>query len=178
MLGAVIVAAGAPARAVDEVRSAPAPIDLALEPLPEVTVSPEVVALNSSANPSSLAHDLAVALAVENQAMLSTDTSILRAVAEGERLVQMERLVQEAAVAGRYVISEYSFSALHLDVVYSEGPQGGADLALAANGQLTEIEYDNQRVEVDRSQAPFKTVFILSPGPDNRWLIKGVLEPN
>jgi hypothetical protein len=181
---ASIVATGAPARQAAAAAAAaaalPTPIDVEIDAtqLPAVTVSSEVRDLNSdaAADPSQVAVALAKALFIENQAMLDSDTSLLRFSSEGPRLLEMERKVQAAAALGQLTVSDYAFTALHLEVVFTDGPQGGASLALAAQGELTEVQYNPDGVELERRTQPFDAVFALSPQTEGRWVISAVMD--
>jgi len=181
VLAVGIVVAGIPAREPAFASSFAAPavnVKVDADSLPNVTVGPEVAALNSDAasEPEQVAIDLAEALLVENEAMRNADTSLLRSVSEGARLLAMERSIEAAAVAGRPVVTEYSFDTLQLDVVFTNGTQGGASLAMEAAGSVTKIEYDTAGAELVRSQAPFASVFVLSPGSGDRWLIAAEID--
>lgn len=183
VLATGIVVAGIPAREPAFASSFAAPAvsaEVNADALPEVSVGSEVAALNSDAasEPKQVAIDLAEALLVENEAMLLADTSLLRSVSEGARLLSMERSIEAAAAAGRPVVTEYKFDTLQLEVVFTNGTQGGASLALEAAGSVTKIAYDEAGTELDRSQAPFASVFVLSPGNGDRWLIAAEIDPS
>ena len=169
-----IVAAGAPARDTAEATT-PAPIvsDVDIDPtlLPPVTLSAEARALNADVDPDALALYLAEALAIEADALRSGDTSLLRAADDGERLLAMERKVEIAATRGELVVAEHTFDSLHLDVVFTEGPQGGASLGLTATGTVEEVAYDAAGVEQGRESDVFATTFVMSQGAGGRWLI-------
>ncbi|MGQ0850023.1 MAG: hypothetical protein ACT4OP_13115 [Actinomycetota bacterium] len=171
-----IVAAGFPARGAPiSTTETPVDVGVQIDPalLPFVSVSAEAAALNTdaAADPQRLAVDLAEALIIEGQALATGDTSLLRGVTEGERLVTMERNVQVAATLGRFVVPQYLFDSLHLDVFYANGPQGGASLALAARGKRIDVEYDSSGRELGRAEEAFVSVFVLSPGNGDRWLV-------
>jgi Na+-translocating ferredoxin:NAD+ oxidoreductase RnfD subunit len=175
-----IVAAGAPARG-----GAPAlpaaglvGIDVKIDrsALPEVTVSREAAALNGAADPGALAVALAENLAIEAEAMRRADTSLLRSADGGLRVIEMERRIQAAATAGRLPVLEHTFETLHLEVAFTDGPQGGANLALASSGMVERIAYDATGTVLERARAPFRSTFVLSPGPSGRWMIIGLVD--
>ena len=181
LLVAGIVAAGAPARGAPVVRpSVPATISAQVDraSLPPVSVSSDAAALNhaSSADPVDVAAGFAEALLIENQAMLTADTSLLRAASVGARLLAMERNIEAAATNGRLVVADYEFEKLELDVAFTNGPQGGASLAMAASGTKTMIEYDVSGAELARTPLPFDSVFVLTPGEGGRWLIADAID--
>jgi hypothetical protein len=126
--------------------------------------------LNDQVDPGSLALALAEALAVEREAMLQADTSLLRAVDDGPRLVEMERAIEIAATRGERVIREHSFDTLHLDVVFTDGPQGGASLGLVATGTVDTVTYDEGGVEKARESDELATTFVMGQAGE-RWLI-------
>ena len=172
-----IVAAGTPAR-----ERGPAPpgigelgIDLKIDrsALPPVALSREAAGLSGAArDPGALAVALAEDLAIEREVMLRADTSLLRAAADGERLLVMERKVQAAATAGRFEVLDHRFDTLHLGVVFTDGPQGGATLGLEASGRVRRVVYDAARTELRRGdEVPFRSRFVLRQGAAGRWVI-------
>lgn len=169
-----ILAAGAPARetarAATTETSAPA-VGLDASLLPPVTVSVDARALNAEVDPDALGVSLAEALVIEADALLTGDTSLLRAADDGERLLAMERKVEIAATSGELVVPEYTFDSLHLDVVFHKGPQGGASLGLEATGTVDNVTYDAAGLEQSREREAFATTFVLSQGAGGRWLI-------
>jgi hypothetical protein len=174
-----IVAAGAPARGDGIVAATgPATVEVGIDPstLPPVAVSDEVAALNSdvAAEPGTIATALAEALAIEGVAMLRQDTSVLRSADAGERLLERERAVEAAATQGDLVVAGYEFDALRLDVAYADGPQGGANLVLEGSGTVHNVSYDLTGAEQGRTSGPFESSFMMSQGPDGRWLIAAV----
>jgi hypothetical protein len=174
-LAALIVAAGAPARVAASPAAGSSSVDVDVDPstLPEVTVSPDALALSSEVDPDELALMLAEDLAVEGEAMLSSDTSLLRAVDDGPRLIEMERKVEVAATLGNLVVDEHSFDSLHLDVVFTDGPQGGASLALVASGTVDQVGYDPNGEEQERLTTELDTTFVMRQGASGRWVIGG-----
>ncbi len=172
-----IVAAGAPAR--EPERPAPqaagAQLDVSVDTgsLPEVTVGADARALHGAvaAEPERLAIALAEALVVEGEAMLRVEPSLLRSVDAGARLNEMETRIEQAVAGGTRVVSDYRFDALHLDVAFTAGSQGGASLALEAEGEVVEVEYDSRLVEHARTTTPFATTFVMSLAADGSWLL-------
>jgi Na+-transporting NADH:ubiquinone oxidoreductase subunit NqrB len=172
-----IVAAGTPAR-----EGGPAPpgtgalgidLDIDRSTLPPVTLDQEAAGLSGAArDPGALAVALAEDLAIEREAMLRADTSLLRAAADGERLLAMERKVQAAATAGRLEVMDHRFDTLQLGVVFTDGPQGGATLGLEASGKVRQVTYDAARTELERGgEVPFRSRFVLRQGAGGRWVI-------
>jgi hypothetical protein len=69
------------------------------------------------------------------------------------------------------VIPAHTFDSLHLDVVFTKGPQGGASLGLVATGTVDDVTYDAAGVEQGRESDTFATTFVMSQGVGERWLI-------
>jgi len=180
MIALGIVIAGAPARQpVLASDLEPAPVEVEVDPttLPVVTVSADALALNGSVDPDALALALAESLAIENEAMLRSDTSLLRAADDGERLVEMERKIEDAATKGEYPVVDHRFDSLHLDVVFTAGSQGGASLGLVAAGTQSIVTYDADQVEIDAEKTGFETTFVLRQTGD-LWLITATRSPD
>jgi hypothetical protein len=179
LLPVSIVVAGNPARERGPALPGTGALGIDLEidrsALPQVALSREAAGLSGAArDPGALAVALAEDLAIEREAMLRADTSLLRAAADGERLVAMERKVQAAATAGRLEVREHRFDALRLEVVFTDGPQGGATLGLEASGTVRQVTYDAARTELERgAEAPFRSRFVLRQGAGGRWVILG-----
>jgi hypothetical protein len=167
-----IVLAGAPARGAAPT-AATETTDVEIDPvrLPTVSVGEEVPALAAEIDPDELARHLAEDLRIESDALLSGDTSILRSADDGERLVEMERAVEVAATLGRHVVQAHTFDTMHLDVVFTDGPQGGASLGLVATGTRDLVTYDAAGAEQARESGPFAATFVMRRGPGERWLI-------
>ncbi len=184
VVGFVVIAAGGPARVLAAPQSSPAPVevDLEIDPasLPAVTVGDEVAGLNNDVAGSAIQLALALAenLAIEGEAMRRADPSLLRGADDGERLIEQERRIEAGATAGALVVSLYTFDLLHLHVVHTDGPQGGASLALGASGSIEEITYDLLGIELRRATAPFASTFVLRQGSSGRWLIAAELPPS
>ncbi len=180
LLGAALVAAGAPARSdgvatLPSVASTPDQIGVEIDAstLPVVGVDPEARGLNAdvAGNPGALAVALAQDLAVEAQAVEKLDPSLLRIADGGDRLVAMERQIESAATEGSAAVSNYRFDTLDLTVAYADGPQGGADLALVATGTVEQVTYAADGTESKRDQAPFHSTFVLGQNSAGRWVI-------
>lgn len=174
-----IVVAGGPAR--DTARAATGPTsgpEVQVDPasLPAATISTEAEGLNADVDPDALALALARALAIEAQAVLSGDTSLLRSADDGERLVEIERRVEVAATTGELVIEQHHFETIHLDVVFTDGPQGGASLGLVTTGTVDTVTYDAAGVEQGRESRPLARTFVMTPGAGDRWLIVTEME--
>ena len=172
-----VVAAGGPARsranAAQAISVAAIDVHVDLSTLPDVTVDNEVAALNGAAadDPGVLAAGLARALAVEGEAMRRADTSLLRAADDGPRLVEMERSIEHAATADRLPVPTYRFTGLRLIVEYVDGPQGGANLAFQAEGTVQTVTYDAAGDELDTTEVPFASTFVVRTSDTGDWII-------
>jgi Na+-translocating ferredoxin:NAD+ oxidoreductase RnfD subunit len=176
-----IVAAGGPARVLAGAGPSAPPTEISVEvdptTLPIVSVADEVAALNSNVaeSPQQLAVALAENLAIEAEAMRRADASVLRGADDGERLIQQERRIEMAATAEQLSVPRYLFETLHLHVVHTAGPQGGASLALDARGTVETITYDSQGAELGRETIDFAATFVLRQAATGRWLITAEL---
>ena len=179
-----IVAAGGPARVLARADSGLEPIEVAVEidptTLPIVTVDTEVAALKSDAadNAQQLAVALAENLAIEGEAIRQAEVSILRGADDGERLIEREHRIEAAATSGELAVLHYLFETLHLHVVHTAGPQGGASLALDGRGNIETITYNTQGVELRRMTTAFAATFVLDQTSSGRWLITAELPLN
>lgn len=175
-----IVIAGGPARETAQAATVATPLpEITADPaqLPTVTISVEAEALNDQIDPQELALELAEGLAIEGEAIRRGDTSLLRSADDGERLVQMERTVESAATSGEHVVPVYTFDTMHLDVVFTDGPQGGASLGMVTTGAVERVTYDVTGTELGRESEPFNRSFVMSPGTGGDWMIVGEAEP-
>ena len=174
-----IVIAGAPARETAEAATVAAPLpEIEIDPtqLPEVTVSADAIALSDEFDPNALALGLAQALAVEGEAIRRADTSLLRSADDADRLIEMERLVEQAATNGLYAVPTYTFDSLHVDVAPTDETQNAASLGLVATGTVDTVTYDAAGAEQGRVSEPFSKTFVLIPAVGDRWLIVDEVE--
>jgi len=174
-----IVIAGAPARETAQAATVSAPppeIEIDPAQLPDATISAEAEALQGEVDPNAVAVGLAEALAVEAEAIRRADTSLLRSADDGDRLIGMERAVEQAATSGSHAVPTYTFESLHVDVAPTEETQDTASLGLIATGTVETVTYDAAGVEQDRVSAPFSKTFVLRPEVGDRWLIVDEVE--
>jgi hypothetical protein len=180
-----VVLAGAPARRTAqaaEIADVPViEVEIDREALPAVSIGPEVAALNETIATEGENNDLAAALAedlaIEGQAMLRADPSLLRAADDGERLIEMERKIEVAATRDELVVANYVFESLHLDVIFTDGTQDGASLAFEARGTVELVTFNSTGEELARSTEPFDSVFVMRSGVGDRWVIVAELPP-
>ncbi len=175
----VIVVAGGPARSTAvaaPVASPPPEIEIDPAQLPEATMSAEAAALQAEVDPNAVALGLAKALAVEAEAIRRADTSLLRSADDLERLIEMERLVEQTATSGVHAVPTHTFDSLHVDVAPTEETQDVASLGLVATGTVETVTYDAAGVEQDRVSEPFSKTFVLRPEVGDTWLIVAEVE--
>jgi hypothetical protein len=168
-----IVAAGAPAREAalastnESIQFTPV-VDPAS--LPQVTEDADVAGLKTDVSTQEMAVVLAENLAIEGQALLTRDSSLLPLADGGDRFVAMMGAIDEAVATGEVVVPEYVFESLHAYVVPAKGGQG-ASLGFEAEGVIEEVTYDGLGVEQSRTSSAFETIFVLSQVAGDRWLI-------
>ncbi len=155
-------------------------MDVEVDPsaLPEVTVRPEVLALNTDLNDggaAALGLVLARNLEVESQALLRRDQSLLRGADSGQRLIDLQRKIEEATAAEKRADLNYRFDSLALGVHFSEDRQAGPSLGLEARGTVEEVLYSENGDEESRTVSPLASVFVLQQ-EGGQWLIVDTLD--
>ena len=95
---------------------------------------------------------------------------MLPAIADGERLHELQAVIEEGAAGGQRVIPTYTFDSLDLKVVYPGGLQRGANAGLAARGTVEEIVRSESGEELERRERPFAVTFSLRRTTSGRWL--------
>ena len=140
--------------------------------LPPVTVDPEVTDRGdlSQADAQAIAVTLAENLEVEAQALRSGEKSLLPSVDDGERLTTMQGRVDEVIETGGAVVPHYTFDALHVVLIHTEG-QSGLSLGFEARGTVEEVTYGVDGSERSRTTSPFARTFVLSRPTGARWLL-------
>jgi hypothetical protein len=137
--------------------------------LPIVDVDTSVQGLDARLDGEALAVTLAENLATEAEAMRTADGALLGAVDGAGRLAEMQARLDEALATGRRSAETYVFNQLGLSV-YETGDQSAA-LAFDGRGIVTEVVYDHNGDETDRSERPFDSLFVLSQVAGDRWLL-------
>ena len=171
----VIALAGFPNRNASSSEPAPPPAAIEVDPgsLPTVTVDDDVAGLSAElATPEgaqAVAEALAFNLQVEGDAILHDDEGLLQAVDHGQRLVDMQATIVEAA-GGDRVVRSYQFDTLHLSIVYPGGFQSGANAGLAATGTVILSTYSADGELLSTAHEPLATQFALRKFPSGRWL--------
>jgi hypothetical protein len=146
-LGGGIVAAGVPARGFIAPNTAEilARVPHQVDPstLPPVTIDQDVLDFDHelAEEMDEVVITLAQNLALENQALLRGDATILAAVDHGDRLTEMENRLRDAASTGTTVITHYQFDAVHVSLLIPFGRQDGFSLGFEARGTQTREAY-------------------------------------
>lgn len=182
IVGAGIVAAGAPARGVvvpeatDVVGRAPRDVDPST--FPSITVEQDVSDWNheiSGAGVQSIVLTLVENLELEAQALLQADPTILDAVDHGDRLDDMRARFDETAASGETVVERYQIDDVNVVLLVPFGKQEGLSLGLESRGMVTEETYDGEGRLQARTSAPFATTFAMRQVTGGRWLNVGAL---
>jgi Na+-transporting NADH:ubiquinone oxidoreductase subunit NqrB len=182
LAGMAIVAAGAPAREVvgpaveDVLGRLPRDIDPAT--LPSISVAQDVVDWNHEITGEG-AQEIVLALAenlqLEREALRRGDAEVLEAVDHGDRLDEMRRRIQDAAVDGSRVAEQYQIDEVTITLVVPFGRQAGLSLGLESRGTVTTETYAADGDLRSRSSAPFATSFVMGRPTGGRWLNVAVL---
>jgi Na+-translocating ferredoxin:NAD+ oxidoreductase RnfD subunit len=181
VVGAGIVAAGAPARGVvapeaEEILGR-VPHDVDPSTLPAISVDQEVLDWNheiSGAGVQEIVLTLVENLELENQAVLRADPTILPAVDHGDRLDEMRARLDTSLDTGRTVVEHYRIDDVKVTLLVPFGKQDGLSLGLEATGTVTEETYGADGQLEHRSSAPLATTFALRRATGGRWLNVGV----
>jgi Na+-translocating ferredoxin:NAD+ oxidoreductase RnfD subunit len=180
--GVGIVAAGSPARGMvvpgtTEALNGPPP---AVDPatLPAITVDREVVDYDHElAGPGM--QDVVVTLAqnleLENRALLRRDEGILVAVDHGDRLIEMQDRLREAAATGSTDVVHYEFDSMNVSLLVPFGAQTGLSLGLRSVGTMVEERYDANGTLQSSDSSPFALTFAMRQATGERWLLVAVL---
>jgi hypothetical protein len=182
LLGATVVAAGAPAReslvtastSASSDPAAQAQLDMHVDPstLPPVSVDPDVTDRGdlSRVDAQAIAVTLAENLEVEAQALRRGEKSLLPSVDDGERLTALQGRVDDVIETGGAMVPHYTFDAIHVVLVHSAG-QSGLSLGFEAIGTVEEVTYGVDGSELSRTTSPFARTFVLIRPTGARWLL-------
>jgi hypothetical protein len=181
-IGAGIVVAGTPARgfvvpsSAEALNRAPTTVDPST--LPPIAVAQDVIDFDhklAGSGMQEVAVTLAQNLELENQALLRRDEAILVAVDHGDRLVEMQGRLRDAAASGTTVIRHYQFDALDVSLLVPFGAQTGLSLGVSGRGTVTEETYDAAGAFQSRQSSPFDLTFAMRRATGARWLNVAVL---
>jgi hypothetical protein len=183
VVSAGVVAAGTPARtAVAHDTTEPlnaAAYQINPDTLPPITVSQSVQDWDSqtASSASQLMLILSQNLAVEDQALMRADPSLLTAVDHGDRLDEMRARVKEAVATGTCVIDVYKFDSMHVTLIVPFGVQSGLSLGYDARGTVTHETYDLAGKLLSTQSSPFAGTFAIRQATGARWLNVAMLPP-
>ena len=184
-VGFGLVAAGSPAGSTvaiptdDVVGRARRDIDPAT--FPTITVEQDVSDWNHEiAGPvaQQIVLDLVENLELENQALLSSDASILTAVNHGDRLDEMRDRLEAAEATGVTEIERFQIDDVRVTLLVPFGKQEGLSLGLESRGTVTEETYDAAGELESSTTSPFAQTFAVRQVTGARWLNVGVLPPD
>ena len=181
VIGTGVVFAGTPARAA----TAPNSVEMLNgvqqqinpETLPPITVSQSVKDWDHAIADSApqLMVTLAQNLAVESQALLKSNASLLTAVDHGDRLAQMQARLQGDSAAGTCIIDVYKFDSVNVTLIVPFGVQAGLSLGFDARGTVTHETHDLAGNLVSSQSASFAQTFAIRRATGARWLNVAVL---
>lgn len=110
-------------------------------------------------------------LALENQALLDRDATLLEAVDHGDRLEAMQARLREAELTGQTVVNSYLLDEVHVTLLVPFGRQDGLSLGMVASGsRVTEVR-DASGTVTSRRTEPFETMWAMRRATGARWLI-------
>ncbi len=181
VVGIGIVAAGSPARgtvvadASEILDRLPSTVDPTT--FPPITVEQDVEDWDhaiAGAGAQELLLTLAENLELENQALLTGDGEVLTAVNHGDRLLEMQARLAEAASTGTTVIAHFQFDEVNVTLLEPFGVQTGLSLGLEASGTVTTETYVDGELQAT-DEAPYAHTFVMRQATGDRWLNVDVL---
>jgi len=122
--------------------------------------------------------DLVENLELENQALLSSDESILTAINHGDRLDEMRDRLEAAEATGVTEIERFQIDDVRVTLLVPFGKQEGLSLGLESRGTVTEETYDAAGELESSTTSPFAQTFAVRQVTGARWLNVGVLPPD
>jgi hypothetical protein len=179
-IAAGIVIAGSPARgvvvpAVDDVLGR-APSDVDPSTFPSIAVDDDVISWNheiTGDGAREIVLTLVENLGLEAQAMRDGDPDLLEAVDHGDRLSEMQSLLDEQAAEGVRVVERYDIDDVRVRLIVPFGRQDGLSLGLDSTGTRTTETYDVRDGGDElrsRTSEPFETTFVMRRATGARWL--------
>ncbi len=183
-VAAGIVLAGMPARGLSQMSATltveeelgPARMDAAT--FPSISVESAVTDWDPTLTDSTMQAIVLTAaqnLEIEDQALLHADSSLLAQVDHGDRLVEMEDRLRDAAASGTTQIDHYRPDSVQVSLLRPFGRQDGLSLGLQARGTLTSETYDASARLQASVTTPFSTTFVVRRATGARWLNVAVL---
>ena len=113
---------------------------------------------------------LAENLALENQALIERDDSLLTAVSHGDRLESLRTRLARARESGRTVIQKYRIDTVRVTLIVPFGRQDGLSLGMVSRGTVTTETLDASGKTVASTTGPFETMWAMRRATGARWL--------
>ena len=113
---------------------------------------------------------LAENLALENQAMIERDATLLEAVTHGDRLEAMQARLADAERTGQTTIETYTISDVRVTLLVPFGRQDGLSLGMIAAGTRTTDVLDASGAIVSSGSVAFETMWAMRRATGSRWL--------
>jgi Na+-translocating ferredoxin:NAD+ oxidoreductase RnfD subunit len=185
LVGTGIVVAGTPARgatlpvSAEVLNRLPTQVDPAT--LPPVTVGQDVADFDPSlagAGINEVLITLAQNLAIENEAMLHADRSLLAVADHGDRLAEMDQRLLAAQANGQVMLSTYHFDSGTVSLLIPFGKQDGFSLGVRMRGTQVVQTRDATGAVIGTDQSPLDLVFAVRRATGDRWLLVAVLPPS
>jgi hypothetical protein len=176
-----VVLAGSPARGASDSALAMVDVDASrMDPqtFPSISVDAAVTDWDPGLTGSAMQAIVLTAaqnLAMENEALLRADPSLLTRVDHGDRLVEMQQRISEARAAGSTRVDRYQPDSIHVRLIRPFGRQDGLSLGLDARGTLTTETLDATGRLLSRVASPFASTFVVRRATGARWLNVAVL---
>ena len=117
-------------------------------------------------------------LMLENEALAARDESILTAVDHGDRLVEMQDRLRQAAASGTTTLASYTFDTVTMSLVRAvraaERPERRS--RFARHGDRGDLRRGRRAAGRDTT-SPFAKMFVIRRATGGRWLNVAVLPP-
>ena len=140
---------------------------------PAISVDRDVIEWNHEINEDgarAIVLTLAENLALENQALIDGDRTLLSAVNHGDRLDDMVARLETAACDNRTVTRNYRFDAIRVTLLVPFGRQDGLSLGMVASGTVVTDTRAADGTVLSSVSAPFRTMWAMRRATGARWL--------
>lgn len=141
---------------------------------PSISVDDEVVNWNHEIDVEgarAIVLTLAENLALETQAIVEGDETLLEAVDHGDRLDAMRAQIRNGAALGQSTLSSYDIDSVRVTLLVPFGRQDGLSLGMISRGTKTTEVRDEQGLVISRSSSTFETMWAMRRATGSRWLI-------
>jgi hypothetical protein len=113
---------------------------------------------------------LAENLALENQAMIERDATLLEAINHGDRLEEMQTRLAAVGRSGQTTIETYAISDVRVTLLVPFGRQDGLSLGMIATGTRTTDVLDASGATISSGTVAFETMWAMRRATGSRWL--------